>query len=378
MTTQITKLSGFEFTLKSALKRTTLAASMFVAALAGVSSAAQAKETYTLQYATYLNDAAPQARALKWWADEVEKRTEGAVKVEMFLSSSLLKPTEMLRGVADGRAQMAYIANPYFPGELPLSSVAGVPFVTSNTEAQMRTFYELYQRNDAYRSEWESNGIHILFFNPLSENIVGMSDPVIGIDDLQGQSIRSVGYITQVLNILGANPVAIPAPEIYESVLRGTIDGYSGFPYALIPAFKFQEVAPHILALDTGNFAFSGTGITKDLWDEMPEDIQTILTEVGVEHMDVVIEMLAEVEAGVCDQPNLRANGRRLGRLPPVSRRRRAGTCAGHTAGQVRHHQRRTVRPHCRDGLGRWRPGPTPLSHGARDSTIRPRRPRGI
>ena len=283
--------------------RTPLAVAAFVAStFSAAVGPAMANESYALQYASYISENAPQSRAFSWWADEVEKRTGGRVKVDLFFASSLLKATDMLRGVADGRAQIGYVANPYFPAELPLSSVAGVPFVTSNTEAQMRTFYELYDRNTAFRDEWQSNGVHVLFFNLLSANVIGSSQPITDLEGLENQSIRGVGYVNQVLDLLKANPVAIAAPEIYEALLRGTIDGYSGIPYGLIPALKLQEVAPHTLSLGTGTFAFTATAMDKDLWDEMPEDIQLILTEVSREYMDVAVEMFIEAESKVCAQ----------------------------------------------------------------------------
>ncbi|MEX0954991.1 MAG: C4-dicarboxylate TRAP transporter substrate-binding protein [Rhizobiaceae bacterium] len=278
-----------------------VAAAVVAIAMTGLSPApVSAQEPFTLQYASYIGESAAQSRAFEWWAEEVEKRTDGRVKVELFYQGSLLAATDVLRGVADGRAQLGYVANAYHPAELPLSSVVGVPFVTSNAEAQMRTFYELYQRNESFRAEWENQGVHVLFFNPLSENIVGMRDPIDGLGDIEGKSIRGLGYVNQVLEIVGANPVAIAAPEIYEALLRGTLDGYSGFAFEVVTALKLHEVAPHTTTLGTGNYAFTVTPITKSLWDEMPDDIKRIMTEVSVEYMDKVTEFLVETEDDVC------------------------------------------------------------------------------
>jgi TRAP-type C4-dicarboxylate transport system substrate-binding protein len=261
---------------------------------------ATAQDTYNLQFASYIGAGTAKSKAQEWWADEVERRTDGRVKVEFFYQGALLPATDILRGVADGRAQLGYVANAYHPAELPLSSVVGVPFVTSNAEAQMRTFQELYDTNDAFRAEWEGQGVHVLFFNPLSENILGMREPVDGLDGLKGKSIRGLGYVNQVLEIIEANPVAIAAPEIYEALLRGTLDGYSGFAFEVVTALKLHEVAPHTIATGTGNYVFAATPITKSLWDGMPEDIRTAITEVSTEYMAKVSEILAQTEDEVC------------------------------------------------------------------------------
>ena len=154
-------------------------------ALAAVSpSPALAQKVYELQFASYIGAAAAQSRASEWWAKEVERRTSGRVKVKFFYQGALLPATDILKGIGDGRADLGYVANAYHPAELPLSSVVGVPFVTSNAEAQMHTFTELYERNTAFRNEWERQGVHVLFFHPLSENIVGMRKPANTVADL--------------------------------------------------------------------------------------------------------------------------------------------------------------------------------------------------
>lgn len=255
---------------------------------------------YNLQFASYIGQNAAQSRAQEWWAGEIEKRTDGRVDIEFFYQGSLLPATDILQGVSDGRASLGYVANAYHPAELPLSSIVGVPFMTSNAEAQMRTFTELYERNEAFRSEWERQGVHVLFFNPLSENIVGMREDNTTLEGMKGKSIRGLGYVNQVLQAIGANPVAITSAEIYEALLRGTLDGYSGFAFEVVTALKLHEVAPYTFATGTGNYVFAATPITKSLWDEMPDDIKAVIEEVSAEYTSKVIEILAETEDEVC------------------------------------------------------------------------------
>lgn len=268
-------------------------------ALAGA-TAAFAQETYNLKFASYIGKGAAQSKAIEWWADEVKKRTDGRVRIRIFYQGALLPAADIMKGVGEGRADLGYVANAYHPAELPLSSVVGVPFITSNAEAQMRTFQDLYAHNDAFRNEWEKQGLHVLFFHPLSENIVGMREPVKSADDFKGKSIRGLGYINQVLEIIGANPVAIAAPEIYEALQRATIDGYSGFAFEVVTALKLNEVAPHTIATGTGNYVFAATPITKSLWEKMPDDIRQVLTEVSNEYTGKVIEILKQTEDEVC------------------------------------------------------------------------------
>jgi len=282
----------------SFIKRFVGAAALAMAVAAALPATAQ--ETYNLKFASYIGKGAAQSKAIEWWAQEVEKRTDGRVKTRIFYQGALLPAADIMKGIADGRADLGYMANAYHPAELPLSSVVGVPFITSNAEAQMRTFQDLYENNEAFHNEWEKQGLHVLFFHPLSENIVGMREPASTLADFKGKSIRGLGYINQVLEIIGANPVAIAAPEIYEALQRKTIDGYSGFAFEVVTALKLNEVAPYTVATGTGNYVFAATPITKTLWDKMPEDIKTVLTDVSREYMVKVIEILKQTEDEVC------------------------------------------------------------------------------
>lgn len=278
------------------------AAALAVAcALVGLAStAADAQQTYRFRFASYIGKAAAQSQATEWWAQEIDGRSSGRIKIQFFYQASLLPAADTLRGIAEKRADLGYMANAYHPAELPLSSVVGIPFMTSNADAQARTFAELYRRNAAFRQEWEKQGVHVLLFHPLSENILGMREPVRDVAGLKGKRIRGLGYINQVLSIIGANPVAIAAPEVYEALQRRTIDGYSGYAFEVVTALKLNEVAPYTIGTGTGNYVFAATPIALSTWNSMPADLKTIMTEVSDQYVDKFVEFLTKAEDDVC------------------------------------------------------------------------------
>lgn len=275
---------------------------------------AHAQQTYKLMFASYIGKSGPQSQAAEWWASEVERRTNGRVTVQFFYQGALLPATDILKGVADGRAGLGYVANAYHPAELPLSSVVGVPFVTWNAEAQMRAFTELYKHNAAFRGEWEKQGVHVLFFYALPENIVGTRDPFTTVEWLKRKRIRGLGYINQALQLLDANPVAIAATDLYDAMKRGTLDAYSGFVFDQVPSLKLNEVAPYTTALGSGNYVFAVTPISSSTWKSMPDDLKKILTEVSDEFTGKMIEILGRTEDEVC--ATLKKSGSKVAVLP--------------------------------------------------------------
>lgn len=260
------------------------------------------EETYTIRFANFLGPDAAQILANIWWANEVEARTDGRVQVEFFHSGALLDATDTLPGIGDGRADMGYAVHFYHPGELPLSTISELPFMTTNPQVQTRAFTKLYQESDDFRAEWEAFGVHVLHFNPSGVIILGSQEQVTSLDQLDGLQVRAVGYAAEALQELGANPIAMPAPEIYESVQRGLLDAYSSFPFEVIASAQLQEVAPYVVDLGLGNYLITAAPINLELWNSLPEDIRQIMTEVSAELTETAVwDIYADVENSVCE-----------------------------------------------------------------------------
>lgn len=270
-------------------------------AATGASGESTGGEQVELTFASYIGEAAPQSQALEWWADQVEQRSDGRITVKSYYQESLLKAADLLGGVADGRADIGYISNAYYPAELPLASVVEVPFTTSNAEAQARALKDLYDANEEFQEEWDAQNVRPLLFPAIGSNIVGARDAVEALGDLDGKSIRGLGLINEALQKVGANPVAIAAPEIYESLQRGVIDGYSGFAFEVIPALKLQEVAPHVTDTGLGEYTSAIIIMNDDTYQSLPDDLRAVVDEVSDEAVERSLELLKEAEDATCD-----------------------------------------------------------------------------
>lgn len=159
----------------------------------------------------------------------------------------------------------------------------------------------LYESNDAFRSEWEAQGVHVLSFVPLAPSMVATADELDGYAALEGKKIRAVGLLSQAMQIAGVNPVALPAPEIYEAVQRGVIEGFASYPFDVAVANSMGEVAPYMTDPGTGLYNLGALIITKSLWDGLDEDTKTLMTEQVADYVPNSIELLAEEETTQCD-----------------------------------------------------------------------------
>ena len=277
-------------------------ATLLLTTACGGSTAADTDQTYNLRFASYNVPDAAEAQTTARWAKDVAEATDGRVTIEFFYQESLLTGVETLPGVADGRADMGFIADAYYPGELPLTTVVGIPFVTANPEAQGRAFIDLYANNEALKAEWENQGVHVLTWAPVPSNIVAVKDPMESLDDLQGRKIRGYGYVSQALEAADASAVGISQSEVYEALQRGVLDGTSGASLDIAVDRDYQEVAPHFVDVNSGNYAMTANVINSGVWESMPQDIQDAITEVSESYLDDYLTRLGELEVAACDE----------------------------------------------------------------------------
>lgn len=262
--------------------------------------AASSGKTYQLQFASYNVPDAAESRAQKDWAKRVEAATNGRVKVEFFFQESLLAAAETLPGVNDGRADMGWVATGYYPAELPLMSVVGVPFISQDPNAQIKAFTDLYAGNAAVKDEWKAQGVHVLHWNPSSANIVAMKKPVSAINDLKGVKVRGYGYVSEALKLAGMNAIGLAQPEVYEALQRGVLDATSGASLNIAVDRKFQEVAKHFVGMDFGTYSITADVISLNKWNELPKDIQDTITEVSKDQPKVYMDYLKAQEDLAC------------------------------------------------------------------------------
>lgn len=269
----------------------------------GGDSEADASDPIELTYAHYIaGPEAAQTKSIEKWADAAGEATDGQLDIEFFYAGGLLGAEEMLPGIADGRADIGYVGNFYFPSELPLTSVAEVPFVTSNLEAQVRAFEDMYETNDAYRQEWEANNVHVLAFAPTGVNVMGSSSKLAEPEDLSDQKVRAVGLgVSKMIEHLGGSVVAMSFADIYEGIQRGTIDAFTDSPMGVLADFGLEEVAPHITDSGSGTAFIAASVINLDTWNSLPEDVRTAVEEAADEYTAVALEDVSATGMAVCD-----------------------------------------------------------------------------
>lgn len=242
-------------------------------------------DSRTLNFAYVTSESSPHGQALSWWLDEVERRTDGELTFERYWDATLLKPDEMVEGLADGRVDIAQIQpTSYGAKEFTATNVAELPFVSSNFPAVSAALAEMTKDADGeIRREWNDKGMEPLSWQITAGGTLATTEPVEGVADLEGLRLRSIGRPAQVLKAAGASPIQLAAADIYGSIDRGLIDGVFGVPFSFAESLKFPEVATHYTATGTGVSTANALAMSVEQWDSLTAEQRTIMLEVSAE-----------------------------------------------------------------------------------------------
>jgi TRAP-type transport system periplasmic protein len=251
-------------------------------------AAAQPKE-YLLKYADLGPPRGPRAESLQWWAQEIENRTQGRVKVKFFWSESLSKADETLKVVGAGIAETGTIFGIYNPVDLPIWNLANAPFGVGDPWVGMRTWQEMRQAVPELAREATQQGVRILMNFTTGPVDILSKVPILSENDLRGKKIRAAGGWTPLLKSMGATTVNLLFPEIYEALNKGSIDATINY-IPSVKANKHYEQAGHVTEVRMGQVLGYGAAINLGVWNAMPEEIRTVISEVS----DAFIERSAQ------------------------------------------------------------------------------------
>ena len=224
-------------------------------------AAAQAADKpIKLKFATHLPSIHHGLRnGIKPWAAEVEKRTEGRVKIDIYSDQQLGKLPEMYDRLVDGTADISFILPVFIRGRFPLESVFHLPTLIEGdgldpTCRAIRTMiYEKYLTPRYFKD------IKILWTGRFGLNNFHMAEkPVRKLEDMKGKVMGFPGGKTPplVLRALGSSVEMIRSPDIYTSLERKVIDGMM-FPLDGLEGYKLFEVVKYTTLINFASASMS-------------------------------------------------------------------------------------------------------------------------
>ncbi|ORC29902.1 hypothetical protein B4O97_18645 [Marispirochaeta aestuarii] len=252
------------------------------------------EEVYTLRLTTAVTADDPVTVHMQILADELEKKSNGRLKVSVFHSSQL-GSTEDTQEQAKVGADIGFLSDPgRFSTIVPEMGIMAGPFLLDDifqvnkimeTSAYKRWVKELDEKHGIVElsTNWFSGQRHFV-----------TNQPVRTPDDLNGLRIRTMGapiYIESI-NAMGGVGTAMPWSEAYQAIQQKVVDGLEA-QFSAIDGSRLYEVAKYVSK--TGHFhLLNGIAVGSKWFYKLPEDLQILLREEAARVGDMQVRDMVE------------------------------------------------------------------------------------
>ncbi|WP_369856063.1 TRAP transporter substrate-binding protein [Candidatus Thalassolituus haligoni] len=242
-----------------------------------ISSASTLAAEANLRFAHFMPKNSWQSeRMFDSWKKAVEEQSAGRIQVTVFPAQTLGKAPAGYDNAKNGIADIAWTVQGYTAGRFPLSQIMELPGLFKTGAVGSCAFQKLYD-SGVLDKEYEET--KVLYVHTHSPGHLHTKDQVVtSLEDLKGLKIRRpTDLIGELISELGAEPVGMPAPSIYQSMQRGVIDGYM-LPWSAVNSFRAYEVSKQHLDFGFYSLAFVTT-MNKRAYDKLPADLKKVIDD---------------------------------------------------------------------------------------------------
>jgi len=250
------------------------------AALACAAATASAQTTLTLS--SWVPPSHTLTETQKEWCEMLSQKVAGKVKCNA-LPRAVAAPPATFDAVRNGLVDISFTVHGYTPGRFVTTQFAEIPFLGQSAEASSVAFQRIYQKQPAMAEEHK--GVKVLAVFTHGPGIVfNTKRPITKMDELLGMKFRiGGGMVNDISKALGMNVTLKPAPESYELLSTGVMDG-TLFPAESVEGFKIDKVIKYATLFPGGLYNTSFVFMMNQAkYDSLPADVRKAIDEMSGE-----------------------------------------------------------------------------------------------
>ncbi len=219
------------------------------------------------------------------YASWVKEMTDGRVEITVAPVNSVVPYSEVLDAVGANILQGEFDDPSYFSGKDPaFSLISNTVGAWSNPSEALKFFYYGGGMEIAQELYHEYN-VHLVGVVMTGVESFVSSKEVRSVEELKGLKLRAPeGMVQKVFAAAGAAPVNLPGSEVYTSLEKGVIDAADFSLFSVNHSQGMHDIGKFPIYPGFHSLPVQAVAINKDIWDELPKDIQTIL-ETGVRRL---------------------------------------------------------------------------------------------
>lgn len=260
----------------------TLFAKLAVSASATILSvaAAQAQDSHTMRIQTLWQPGTANQAAFERFAQDVEERTDGTVKIQAFSSGAIVGTNEMLDAVGRGLLDGMHSAVSYWTGYEPAFAALGDLTAAYNTPEQGAAYFYEHGGLELLREAYEPFGVYPVGVVWWGVESIPTAAEITDIQGLEGVKIRlPQGMSSDIFSELGAVPINLPGSEVFSAIDNGTIDATDWGTLSMNAELGFHDVVKYAIYPGIHSMPVGDVTISLDAWNALSSDQQAALEE---------------------------------------------------------------------------------------------------
>ncbi len=225
-------------------------------------------------------------RLCRRFAQELEKRTGGAIDAQVYPNSSLMKTVAQFSAMRKGALDISLYPISYAGGEFSELNIGLMPGLVSS-----------YKQGAAWKTSpvgkkfgdfVAEKGVIIISWIWQAGGVASRSATIVNPSDVKGLKVRGGSReMDMVLQAAGASTLNVPSNEIYAAMQTGACDAAITSSTSLI-SFRLEEIAK---SLTTGRgqsywYMLEPLVMSKQVFDGLTKDQQDVIMKLGAEMED--------------------------------------------------------------------------------------------
>lgn len=236
----------------------------------------------SLRFAFTATKAHPQGQGAQKFAELVEQKSGGKMRVRLFGDGSLGGDLQTVSALQGGTLDITVLNGGLLSNLSKDFGLLDLPFLfNSATEADAvvdgpvgeKLFAKLPEKGLVGLTYWE------LGFRDITTS----TRPITKLEDFKGLKLRVVQspLFIDLFNTLGANAVPLPFPELHSALEQRVVDGQEN-PLATIQGMKFYEVQKY-LSISRHIYNPQTVIMSRKTWDGLNADEQAVIRQAAKE-----------------------------------------------------------------------------------------------
>ncbi len=258
------------------------------AAIAGSFASAAVAAEYQpriIRFGYGLAEDSNQGHAVKFFAEDLAKRTGGKLKIKGFASASLGNDNQMQNALIGGAQEMTVVSTATLVGIEDSFGIYDLPFMFRSEQEADAILDGKFGKSLA--AKLEAKGlVGLVYWENGFRNVTNSKREITKMEDMKGIKLRVMQnpvYI-DMFNAFGANAIPLAYAELFTALESRTVDGQEN-PVNTIQSGKFYEVQKY-LSITKHVYSPWIALASKKWWDGLSADEKKALQESAVASRD--------------------------------------------------------------------------------------------